>query len=154
MTAAPPDYVETLHVPVSWWVLGTLFATTVGWVFLVAVTWQAALVGGMMAQALVATVLWRYGSVHVVVDDGGLRAGRARLPHRYIGAVIPLDEASTQAVAGVDADARALLVLRSYCRGAVKVDVDDDADPTPYWLVSTRRPDDLSRCLTAKSVQD
>lgn len=154
MTAATHDYRETLRVPVGWWILGTMLALSVSWVFLVAVTWEAALVGGIVAGALVATALWRHGSVHLVVDDNGLQAGRARLPRRHVGAVTPLDEAAARAVAGVEADARALLVLRGYCRGAVKVGVDDDADPTPYWLVSTRRPDDLARCLTAKSVQD
>jgi hypothetical protein len=30
----------------------------------------------------------------------------------------------------------------------VRVEVVDPQDPTPYWLVSTRRPDDLARALT------
>jgi hypothetical protein len=56
--------------------------------------------------------------------------------------------------AGVDADARAYLVLRGYCGGAVKVEVDDPGDPTPYWLVSSRRPLQLAAALRPDSVQD
>lgn len=154
MTTTRVRYSETLRVPAGWWAVGTAFAATVWWALFVAVTWEVALVGGIAAGTAVTAALWRYGSVRVLVDDNGLHVGRARLPHRYAGAVTPLDEAASRAAAGVDADARAFLMLRGYCRGAVMVHVDDDLDPTPYWLVSTRRPRELSRCLTAKSVQD
>jgi hypothetical protein len=43
-------------------------------------------------------------------------------------------------VAGRDADARAYLLLRPYLKRAVRVEITDPADPTPYWLVSTRHP--------------
>ena len=154
MTTPRAHYREVLRVPASWWLLGTAFAVSVWWAFFVATTWVVALAAGIAAATIVATALWRYGSVCVVVEDEGLRVGRARLPHRYIGEVAPLDEAASRAAAGVDADARAFLVLRSYCRTAVRVRVDDAVDPTPYWLVSTRRPDELSRCLAARTVQD
>jgi hypothetical protein len=32
--------------------------------------------------------------------------------------------------------------------GGVRVDVADDDDPTPYWLVSSRRPAALAAALT------
>jgi len=51
----------------------------------------------------------------------------------------------------VDADARAFLLLRPYLRRAVMVPVQDPADPTPYWLVSTRQPERLVRALVAAS---
>jgi hypothetical protein len=33
--------------------------------------------------------------------------------------------------------------------GAVQVLLDDPADPTPYWLVSTRHPERLAATLLA-----
>ena len=45
---------------------------------------------------------------------------------------------------GRDADARAYLLLRPYLKRAVRVEITDPADPTPYWLVSTRHPDELA----------
>ena len=51
---------------------------------------------------------------------------------------------------GVDADARAFLLLRPYLKRAVQVEIADPADPTPYWLVRTRHPDELAAApLTA-----
>ena len=61
---------------------------------------------------------------------------------------MPLDAAASHRVAGVDADARAYLLLRPYVKRSVQVPVQDPADPAPYWLVSTRRPDRLAAALT------
>ena len=51
-------------------------------------------------------------------------------------------------LAGPEANARAYLVLRPYLKRAVKVEITDPADPTPYWLVSSRRPEDLAGALS------
>jgi hypothetical protein len=48
----------------------------------------------------------------------------------------------------VDADARAYLLLRPYVKQSVQVPVEDPADPTPYWMLSTRRPHDLATAIT------
>lgn len=148
------QYVETLRVPLSWWLLGGVFGLAVGWTFYVATPLSFAVVAAAAAFATAFVALWRYGSAAVVVDDTGLSAGRAHLPWRHIGRVAALDEVAARRMAGVEADARAFDVLRTYCRGAVKVTVVDDADPTPYWLVSTRHPDDLARHLSQRIVQD
>ncbi len=42
---------------------------------------------------------------------------------------------------------RAFLMLRPYLSRAVRVAITDPADPAPYWLISTRRPDDLAAAL-------
>ncbi len=59
-----------------------------------------------------------------------------------------LDADATRRLAGVEADARAYLLLRPYLKRAVRVDVTDPADPAPYWLLSTRQPDELAAALT------
>lgn len=88
----------------------------------------------------------------VVVTDGedpGLRAGGAFLEAWHIGAVTPLDAEETTQVLGPRADARAYLAHRGWIRTAIQVEVRDDADPTPYWLISTRRADELAAALTS-----
>ncbi len=150
--AADNRYVETLRVPLAWWLLGGLFGLAVGWAFYVAAPLSWALAATALALATTFGVLWRYGSAGVVVDGRGLTAARAHLPWRHVGPVTPLDEDAARRAAGVEADARAFTVLRTYCRGAVKVTVVDDADPTPYWLISTRHPENLARHLSQRSV--
>ena len=50
-------------------------------------------------------------------------------------------------LAGLEADARAYLLLRPYLKRAVRINVRDDRDPAPYWLVSTRDPDRLAAAV-------
>src|SRR4051794_37380486 len=98
---------------------------------------------------LVTVVLFlRFGSARVAVRDGVLHAGAAHIAVGLLGAVEPLDPEQTRRVHGVDADARAFLMTRPYVRRAVRVEVVDPADRTPYWLVSTRHPEELARAIT------
>ena len=60
-----------------------------------------------------------------------------------------LDAEQTQARIGPLADARAYLLVRPYVAQSVIVEVTDKADPAPYWLLSTRRPEQLSAALAA-----
>jgi Protein of unknown function (DUF3093) len=151
---AAGGYRETLTVPVSWWLLGSLFAIAVGWAFLVSTPPPVPLLAFVVAVAIVGYTLGRYGSAQIVVDADGLRAAGARLPWPSIGSADALDAESTRKVLGVDADARAYLLVRVYCGGSVKVTLDDDVDPTPYWLVSTRHATALAERLRRGAMQD
>ncbi len=146
-------YVETLDVPASWWLLGAAFVLAVTWACFVATPLTVTAVVALVTGGLVFGGLSRYGAARVATDPDGFSAGRALLPYRHVGSAEPLDAESTRRVLGVDADARAYLLVRAYCRGAVKVTVDDPADPTPYWLVSTRHAAALAASLTARAVQ-
>ena len=50
----------------------------------------------------------------------------------------------------VDVMPYAFVVQRPWIPGAVQVHLDDPADPTPYWVVSSRRPDKLAAALLAE----
>jgi len=147
-------YAERLLVPWIWWALGGGLVIAVWWSFYVATPPAATWVATSLAVVLVGLGLIRYGAVRVAVDSGTLWAGRAHLPLDLVGDVEVLDPAALRRVMGVDADARAFVVFRAYCRGAVKLEVADPRDPTPYWVVSTRHPDRLSRALAGTPVQD
>ena len=84
-----------------------------------------------------------YGWVRISVDDHEIRAGPARLEWPWVGTVTALDEEETKAALSVAADPRAYLVTRPYIATAVRIEVNDPADPHPYWLVSSRNPDDF-----------
>jgi hypothetical protein len=137
------DYAERLTVPLRWWVQGTMLVASL-WLAVLAATpevvaWSVTAV----ALALMVTLFVSYGRPVVSVDGTTLRAGRAHVPLDVVGEVTVLDADGVRRQAGVDADARAYLVLRPYLKRGVRVDIVDPHDPTPYWLVSCRRPEDL-----------
>jgi hypothetical protein len=145
---APQGYDERLSVPLRWWALATMFLASLLIAFLVATPVWVALGGTIVLVVAVVTVFVRYGSARVTVADGTLRAGRARIPVSALGEVQTLDAESARLLAGRHADARAYLLIRPYLRRSVRVDIVDPADPTPYWLLTTRHPDRLAAALT------
>ncbi|RNL64869.1 DUF3093 domain-containing protein [Nocardioides marmoriginsengisoli] len=144
---APPVYAERLYVPLRWWVQATMFLATVWLAFTVALPpWLAASASGSMLAVVFGLFAW-VGSVRVEVRDGVLHVGRAKIALEHLGAAEPLDKDATRRVHGVDADVRAFLQTRPYLSRSVRVPIEDPADPTPYWLVSTRHPRQLAAAL-------
>jgi Protein of unknown function (DUF3093) len=134
---------ERLTVPVVWWALAALFALSV----LVAVGAYLGPIWGFgtsIATMLIAATIFASASVVISVDAHEIRVGRASIEHAYIAGCRALDAEGTSRRAGVEADARAHLVLRPYVKTAVEITLDDEADPVPYWLVSSRRPQQLA----------
>ncbi len=105
-------------------------------------------VAGLLVAAGVGVTLVVTAPV-VEVVGGELRAGDAHVPVDLLGTVTPVFSAEEMRVQlGPELDARAYVCLRSWARTGLRVELDDPQDPTPYWLVSTRRPDDLAAALT------
>jgi hypothetical protein len=145
---ARPEYDERLGVPLRWWVQGTMLVASLWLAVVVAVPGVVAWVVTTLAVGLLVFLMVSYGSARITIADGVLQAGRARISAAHLGRAEALDAEATRRVAGVQADARAFLLLRPYLKRAVRVEITDPADRTPYWLISSRRPDELARVLT------
>jgi hypothetical protein len=147
---APASFEERLWVPMRWWLAALLLVASLWLALLVStpalVTWAAT--GTAVLLALV--LLLGYGGARIAVGPEGVTAGRACLDWPACGEVVALDAERTRAVRGVDADARAFLLLRPYLSQSVQVMVGDPHDPTPYWLLSSRRPQTLAATVAAR----
>ena len=110
---------------------------------------------GIICAAVLYTacvVLLVIGSPRIEVTDAMLVAGRASLPLPNVGDAQGFTGTGATQQRGPKLDARAWLVIRGWISPVVKIGVNDDSDPTPYWLVSTRHPADLVAALAkAKS---
>jgi len=144
-TAAP--YTERLWLGPLGWVLLVVFAVMMSIAFL-PVDLRLALVVGVAVVGAGAALL-AVAAPRIEVRDGTFRAGGAHIPVAVLGPVLALDAAATKAELGPRLDARAHLVLRGWIHTAVRVELRDPADPTPYWVVSTRHPAELAAALTA-----
>ncbi|MDR7273508.1 DUF3093 domain-containing protein [Catenuloplanes atrovinosus] len=101
---------------------------------------------------LTALGLWALGRIRVGVGPGpegetSLLVDDAHLPVRFVSDVVPLDAEGRREILGVAADPLAFVVQRPWISGAVQVLLDDPADPTPYWVVSTRHPVALAQAV-------
>ena len=143
----PTTYRERLHPGPGVVLAVVLFAVMCGVVVLVS-SWVAALATTVVVL-VAGVVLVVVTSPVVEVRAGELRAGRARIPVDLLGDVAELDADGVRAALGPGFDPRTFACLRTWTRGAVSAPVLDPADPTPSWLVSTRRPARLRAALDA-----
>lgn len=84
----------------------------------------------------------------IEVTEHAFIAGRAKLPMANIGQADGFNGREATAERGTRLDARAWLVIRGWISPVVRVQVLDETDPAPYWLVSTRHPQQLITALT------
>ncbi len=153
MTASESNgsYREQLRAPVSWYFIGVLFGVAFGIIFLVVGPWQS-LAGLLGGAALAIWVVAAYGRITIRLDDGNLHAGPASLPISALGEARVLDAEQARALRTQDADPRAYLLLRSYVRTAVRVEVIDPEDPHPYLYLSSRHPERLAATIAGATA--
>ncbi|GIJ20308.1 hypothetical protein Vlu01_09320 [Micromonospora lutea] len=102
----------------------------------------------VLLPATVAGLAW-LSRIRVAVADGELRVDDARLPVRFVADAVALDAEGRREVLGVAADPLAFVVQRPWIPGAVQIVLNDPADPTPFWVVSSRHPVELAEALLA-----
>jgi hypothetical protein len=148
MQLSATPYEERLTAPRSWWLVAFLVGVALALVFLPFGTLPmlGALVGGTAVSAVVASA---YGSLRIRVVNGFLIAGEAKIPVSALGEAEVLDAEEARAWRTYKADTRAFLLLRAYIPRALKVEVTDPDDPTPYLYLSTREPERLAEALKA-----
>jgi hypothetical protein len=134
-----------------WWVLVvvaipvTMLAVAYGSAYGNGVGLAVGLIGGVIAGWL----LWISAPV-ITMDAEFLCAGSARLPTASIGGAELVDRAQIRALRGPGSDARVFVVLRPWsARDGVLVNLDDELDPHPAWLLSSRHPQRLLDAIAA-----
>lgn len=138
---------ERIGPSIGMW-LATLLFVPAGLLVFLPLGTVAGIVGALALLA-VAAVFLIATTPTIEVTEEVLRAGRARLPLRYVGEAEAFhgDEATHQRGPGLDA--RAWPLLRGWAKDVVRVENTDANDPAPYWLLSTRRADELVAALDA-----
>jgi len=146
--SARSTYSETLRAPLSWYFIAFLGGLSLGVIFLVMSPWWslAGLAGG---TAVFCWAVAAYGRPVIEVSGDRLKAGPATLPAAALGPATALGAEKARALRTFEADPRAFLLLRSYIPTAVRVEVADPGDPTPYLYLSSRKPDQLAAAVNA-----
>ncbi|MFF5639371.1 DUF3093 domain-containing protein [Streptomyces sp. NPDC012825] len=145
---AAPRFDERLTAPGSWWVIAGLLGLSGGLIMFPFGT--VPMLGGLIVAAVLAGVaVSSYGSARIRMVAGSLVAGDARIPVSALGAAEVLDAEEARAWRTYKADPRAFMLMRGYVSRAVRIEVTDPADPTPYVYLSSREPEALAAALEA-----
>jgi hypothetical protein len=141
------SYRERLLVPASYWLLTVPVVLLLGseaWFF----------VGGIfpplfiiLLAAIVVAFLVHWSAATIEVAGGVLRAAGEVLALSRADEVLALDEKQAAALRGPRADPAAHILLRPYLKRAVFVSLTDPGEGVPYWLIATRRPQELAAAI-------
>ena len=102
----------------------------------------------VMALLTAATVSIYFTSTLVIeVDETELRVGKAHIAKKFCGEVTVLTPAEMSLQRTREADPAAFLAIRFWTAHGVKIEVKDERDQTPYWLVTSKRGDALTQAL-------
>lgn len=143
------SYTERLSVPWWMWPAGLLAAALVATEIWMGAGGVRAWVPFALLLPVAIVLLWRLGRIRVSVTDTEFLVDDARLPLAVVADVVALDADGRREALGVGAHPWAFVVQRPWIGGAVQVLLDDPADSTPYWIVSTRHPVRLATALLA-----
>ena len=83
----------------------------------------------------------------IEIDENELRINKAHIELKYLGEVRVLDIQEMRYARGRDADPSAFLAIRFWSPRGVLVKVNDSRDSTPYWLISSKRGDELAKAI-------
>ncbi len=103
------------------------------------ISWIAATLG-----IIAIAIRWR---TEITVDDKELRIGGAHIELKYLKEVSALSAQEMRLMRTRDADPAAFLALAFWIPAGVKIALNDDRDNVPYWLISVRKSEELTRTL-------
>lgn len=85
--------------------------------------------------------------LEIVVINNWLYVGNAKIECKHIKNVSALKREEFLKLRGQNADPAAFNATRFWISTGVKVELKDKNDPTPYWLIATRKPKKLAAVL-------
>ncbi|ALV33197.1 DUF3093 domain-containing protein [Streptomyces sp. CdTB01] len=139
-------YDERLTAPRTWWLIAVLFGLSLALVFM-PYGLIAALIALMIGTCLAGMYVSAQGSTRIRVTEDTLFVSDARIPLAALGQPEVLEGEEARAWRTYKADLRSFMVMRSFLPSAVRVEVVDPDDPTPYLYLASRTPERLAAAL-------
>lgn len=157
--AVATEYRERLRTPWWWYPVGAVVGILLGGEFIFVLPDSLAWLPVVLSILAAFLVVWRMSSGRVEIVGGRLRAGERELPLERIAQVHQLSYTELRRVVGRHGDPLAYTFVRSWVGPGIQLVLSDpeppadDAEwtlpPEPYWLVSTRHPDQLVAAIQA-----
>jgi hypothetical protein len=140
-------FTEALRPPI--WVLAFIYFMFLS---LVIAIWAAFDTTATMVTFAIATLaipfIAQSLTSRILVNQNELRIDKAHIDLQYLGKVTVLDSDAMRLLRTRDADPAAFLAIKFWASKGIKIEVTDPRDPTPYWLITSKRGEKLAAFLT------
>jgi hypothetical protein len=83
----------------------------------------------------------------ITFDGEMLRIDKAKIERKYLGQVRVLDRSAMRLMRTRDADPAAYLAIKFWEPQGLRVDLNDPRDKTPYWLITSKRGEEIAALL-------
>jgi Protein of unknown function (DUF3093) len=147
--SAQLHYREPLRAPWWWYLVALAIAVLLAAEFHIAGLPLTDWLPYSILVPLAVAIVWGLGHSSLELADGELRIRGAHVPLRYVSGAVALDRATLRRVVGREGDPAAFVSIRPWIGPGVQFWIDDPDDPTPYWIVSSRRPEQVVALLRA-----
>lgn len=140
------NFREVLRPP--FWLMAFIYflALSLGIAIWAAMNTIAAVI--VMTPLTLATVaIYFIASLVIEIDENELRVGKAHIDKKFCGEVRVLTPAQMSLQRTREADPAAYLAIRFWTAHGVKIEINDDRDQTPYWLITSKRGEKLAKAL-------
>lgn len=101
----------------------------------------------MLVQIILLAITSVSSALKISIDETYLRIGRAKIEKSFIRQVVLLDQKEMAIARGAQLDPAAYLEIRFWVNSGARLILQDDRDPTPYWLISTKKGTAFSQAL-------
>ncbi|MGO4957301.1 DUF3093 domain-containing protein [Luteococcus sp. Sow4_B9] len=143
---------EHLTVPPTWWLFALAFGLTLVVVVGAYTNFWFGAATAVLSLLGIGAGFYHFGHPVVAVDQTGLRAGHAHIDWEWVAGAEALDEKQMREALGPGSLASGWFLTRPYIKGGVRVELADPADPHPFWLVSSRRPQVVAHLVNERAA--
>jgi len=135
-----------------WWLMGLVIALDISIVIAVwAGLGNSAALASIFIVIALTIAFYFFTALNINIADGEVFVGRAHISVEHIGQVEVLSAEKMKLAYGMHLNPAAHLALRFWVKGGLKLTIDDQRDPTPYWLVSSKNPEKIESAILGKN---
>jgi hypothetical protein len=143
--------VERLAVPWWWWPVGLAVGTLLAAEVHLGYPGLRAWLPYLLMVLLVSGALVGLSRHRVVLCGDQLHVGPARIPVQYLGQIEVISSDAKRRALGPELDPAAFVLHRGWVGPVLRIMITDPADPTPYWIFSVRRAEELATLLRGRT---
>ncbi len=141
------DFKERTPWPIWLWLFLLFLASTLALAFWAALGLRWGEITALL-QLLGLIYLSQRTLLEIEVSEDQLKINGAQIEKKYLGKIEVFSADQMRQWRGPLSDPACHMALRFWINSGVKIEINDPKDPTPYWLISSKRAKPLAAALS------